>query len=78
VIAFLLYNLGLKALPASSVISMLNLVPIFGVFFSWLLLGEAVTLRKVIGGAIVILGVMLSIRQKQAKQVLVESPQSGV
>jgi len=78
VIAFLLYNLGLKALPASSVISMLNLVPIFGVFFSWLLLGETVTLRKVIGGAIVILGVMLSIRQKQAKQVLVESPQSGV
>jgi len=38
VVAFLLYNNGLKKLPASSVTSMLNLVPIFGVFFSWLLL----------------------------------------
>lgn len=63
VIAFLLYNTGLKQLPASSVTSMLNLVPIFGVFFSWLLLGEQVTLRKMIGGVIIILGVMISARQ---------------
>ena len=42
---------------------MLNLMPIIGVFFSWLLLGEQVTLRKFIGGAIVILGVMLSVRK---------------
>lgn len=63
VIAFLLYNNGLKQLSASSVTSMLNLVPIFGVFFSWLLLGEEVSLRKLIGGAIIILGVMISARQ---------------
>ncbi|HWQ06394.1 MAG TPA: DMT family transporter, partial [Feifaniaceae bacterium] len=62
VIAFLLYNTALKKLSASSVTSMLNLVPIFGVFFSWVLLGEQVTVRKLIGGAIVILGVMLSVR----------------
>lgn len=65
VIAFLLYNLGLKKLSPSSVTSMLNLVPIFGVFFSWLLLDERVTLQKVIGGAIVILGVMLSLRKSK-------------
>ena len=69
VIAFLLYNLGLKTLPASSVISMLNLVPIFGVFFSYILLGEAVTLRKVVGGAIIILGVMLSVRRTKSEIV---------
>ena len=63
VIAYLLYNLGLKALSPSTVISMLNLVPIFGVMFSFLLLGEAITLRMVIGGAIIILGVMLSVRR---------------
>ena len=68
VVAFLLYNLGLKHLPASSVTSMLNLVPFFGVFFSWLLLGEAITVRKVVGGVIVVLGVMLSIRQKKEKE----------
>ena len=63
VVAFLLYNFGLRAMQPSSVTSMLNLVPFFGVFFSWLLLGEAITPRKVIGGVIVILGVMLSVRR---------------
>lgn len=72
VIAFLLYNLGLKKLSPSSVTSMLNLVPIFGVFFSWLLLGERVTLQKVIGGAIVILGVMLSLRKSKPEFELPE------
>ena len=70
VIAFLLYNRGLKTMAASSVTSMLNLVPIFGVFFSYILLGEEVTLRKFIGGAIVILGVMLSIRRTRAEVAL--------
>ena len=73
VIAFLLYNLGLKKLSPSSVTSMLNLVPIFGVFFSWLLLGERVTLQKVIGGTIVILGVMLSLRKSKPEFELPES-----
>lgn len=73
VIAFLLYNLGLKKLSPSSVTSMLNLVPIFGVFFSWLLLGERVTLQKVIGGTIVILGVMLSLRKSKQEFELPES-----
>jgi drug/metabolite transporter (DMT)-like permease len=70
VIAYLLYNLGLKALSPSAVISMLNLVPIFGVMFSFLLLGEAITLRMVIGGAIIILGVMLSVRRTKAERLL--------
>ena len=80
VIAFLLYNIGLRKLPASSVTSMLNLVPIFGVFFSWILLNESVPLRKFIGGAIVIFGVMLSIRQKKNKAdlVVVETTQASV
>jgi len=66
VIAFLLYNHGLKSMAPSTVTSMLNLVPIFGVFFSWILLGEQVTLRKFVGGAIVIFGVMLSVRNNRA------------
>jgi drug/metabolite transporter (DMT)-like permease len=69
VIAFLLYNRGLKTMAASTITSMLNLVPIFGVFFSWLLLGEQVTLRKFIGGAIVIFGVMLSVRKNNTEPV---------
>ena len=69
VVAFLLYNNGLKKLPASSVTSMLNLVPIFGVFFSWVLLGEMVTLRKIIGGVVIIAGVMISARQGKPKEI---------
>ena len=69
VLAFLLYNNGLKKLPASSVTSMLNLVPIFGVFFSWMLLGEQVTLRKVIGGVVIIAGVMISARQSKQTDI---------
>jgi len=67
VIAFLLYNHGLKTMAASTITSMLNLMPIIGVFFSWLLLGEQVSLRKFVGGAIVILGVMLSVRKNRAE-----------
>ncbi len=69
-LAFLLYNLGLKKLSPTSVTSMLNLVPIFGVFFSWVLLGEQVSARKFIGGAIVILGVMLSLRKTKSEIAL--------
>ena len=69
VVAFLLYNMGLKKLPASSVITMLNLVPFFGVFFSWILLGEAITPRKLIGGGVIILGVMLSVRKTKAESL---------
>ena len=70
VIAYLLYNLGLKALSPSAIISMLNLVPLFGVMFSFLLLGEAITLRMVIGGAIIILGVMLSVKRTKKELAL--------
>ena len=66
VVAYLLYNRGLTTMAPSTVTSMLNLMPIIGVFFSWLLLGEQVTLRKIIGGAIVIFGVMLSVRKTKA------------
>ena len=71
VIAFLLYNHGLKTMAPSTITSMLNLVPIFGVFFSWILLGEQVTLRKVIGGAIIIIGVMISARQNKLNQAII-------
>jgi drug/metabolite transporter (DMT)-like permease len=67
VIAYLLYNRGLKTMAPSTITSMLNLMPIIGVFFSWIILGELVTLRKIVGGAIVILGVMLSVRKNKAE-----------
>ncbi|MEE4566117.1 DMT family transporter [Paenibacillus polymyxa] len=63
VIAFLLYNYGLIKLSPSSSVSLMNLVPIFGVLFSVLLLHETITWRQIIGGLVVILGVLMSAHQ---------------
>lgn len=65
VIAFLLYNFGLRKLSSSSAVSLMNLVPIFSVIFSALILHETVSLQQLIGGVIIIAGVMLSIKQQK-------------
>jgi drug/metabolite transporter (DMT)-like permease len=62
VVAFLLYARGLKGLDASSAVSVMNLVPAFGVLFAVLLLGEPLGLLQVLGGLVVVLGVTLSVR----------------
>lgn len=62
VAAYFLYNWGLEEVPASTAVSIMNLVPVFGLFFSWLVLGEPVTWVQVAGGTVVIAGVMLSAR----------------
>ncbi|MFP3720576.1 DMT family transporter [Niallia circulans] len=65
VAAFILYNYGLKKLSASASVSLMNLVPVLGIVFSVFLLKEIVTLSQVIGGAIVIIGVILCSIQKE-------------
>lgn len=65
VAAFMLYNFGLRKLSASTAVSLMNLLPIFGAVFSILFLHEPVSLRQIAGGAIVIAGVMLSVKQKK-------------
>ncbi|NRG25898.1 DMT family transporter [Bacillus circulans] len=65
VAAFLLYNYGLKKLSASASVSLMNLVPVLGIVFFIFLLEETVTLTQIIGGAIVIISVILSSIQKR-------------
>lgn len=62
VAAFLCYNFGLRKLSPSASVSMTNLMPIFGVFFSAVILGESLSLQQITGGFIVIAGVMISLR----------------
>ncbi len=66
VAAFLFYNFGLRKLSAYTAVSLMNLVPIFGVIFSILILHESVSLRQFIGGAIVIIGVIFSVKQPKS------------
>lgn len=65
VAAFMFYNFGLRKLSASTAVSLMNLVPVFGAVFSVLILHESVSLRQITGGAIVMAGVMLSVKQQK-------------
>ncbi|EHI98713.1 protein of unknown function DUF6 transmembrane [Clostridium sp. DL-VIII] len=64
IVAFLLYNLGLRKLSASISVSLMNLVPVLGLIFSILILHESVSALQISGGVIVIIGVILSSIQK--------------
>ena len=66
VAAYLMYNFGLRRLKPSTSAFLMNLVPIFGTLFSVVLLGERLTLRHLLGGALVILGVIVSVRVAQS------------
>ena len=59
--AYYLYNIGLRGVSAGTAASMLNLMPVFGLFFSRIFLHEVIAPRQLIGGALVIAGVLLSL-----------------
>ena len=62
VLAFLWYAQGIKAVGAQRTIIFTNLVPVFGVLLSVLLLGEQLTIPTLLGGAITVAGVFLTNR----------------
>jgi drug/metabolite transporter (DMT)-like permease len=57
-----LYNYGVAGMTSTQAVSILNLIPVFGVLTSWVVLHEIVTLMQLVGGAVVLLGVLLSLR----------------
>lgn len=62
VIAFLWYLEGVRALGGPRTAVFLNLVPVFGLVFAAILLGEPLLQSLLVGGAMVIAGVMLTNR----------------
>ncbi|MEA4907611.1 MAG: DMT family transporter [Anaerolineaceae bacterium] len=64
VAAFLLYGFGLKSLNPGAAVSLLNLVPVFGLLLAVIGLHEAVTGLQLLGGAVVIGGVTLSVQER--------------
>lgn len=62
VLGFVWYYEGVKALGPARTAVFNNLVPVFGVALSALLLGEPILLSMLLGGALVIAGVMLTNR----------------
>ncbi|WP_269532565.1 DMT family transporter [Chitinimonas sp. BJYL2] len=59
---FIWYNDGIKAIGAAKTIVFTNLVPVFAVIASVVLLGESLTLPALLGGVMVVGGVWLTNR----------------
>ncbi|MHB8070647.1 MAG: DMT family transporter [Candidatus Cryosericum sp.] len=58
-----LYNYGVARMQSTQAVNILNLIPVFGVMTSWLLLHETASLVQLAGGAVVLGSVVLSLRE---------------
>jgi drug/metabolite transporter (DMT)-like permease len=57
-ISFLWWNVGIRRLGAGRTVVFSYLIPVFGVFLSWLVLGERLALSQLGGGLLAIVGVV--------------------
>jgi len=73
VIAFTSYVIALRLLPISIAMTYAYVNPLLALFLGRLLLGEAITIRTLLGAGLVILGVFTIFRLKQGKGIWVRS-----
>jgi drug/metabolite transporter (DMT)-like permease len=64
-IAYSLLAYAISKLPVTLVAAYLYTVPVFGLFFSWLLLGEIPTSLTLLGGLIALVGIVMVNQSKQ-------------
>ncbi len=62
VLGFLWYYEGIEKVGPARASVFINFVPVSGVFFGWLILGEAINLSLIAGAVLVLAGVMLTNR----------------
>lgn len=65
IIAYLLYSFGLQKTDSSTAVSLLNLVPLFGLIIAALALHEEIGMLQILGGVLVIGGVMVTVPKKE-------------
>lgn len=65
-LAYVLYNASLRHLDASAVGVYTNLIPVVGVLTGIVFLGEPLSARAILGGAVVMLGVWITSRSERA------------
>ncbi len=63
VVGNMLYIYGLKDLSASTASVLVNLIPVFGLVLSWILMGDPVLVSQIVGCGAIIGGIALSTRQ---------------
>ena len=66
--ALLLYNYGLRNTDPATTAALMNLMPVAGVVLSALILKETITIRHILGGVIIIVGVFVSEHKGRKKQ----------
>jgi drug/metabolite transporter (DMT)-like permease len=64
-IAYSLFAYAISKIPVTSVASFLYIIPVFSLFFSWLLLSEVPTWLTLVGGLIAIAGIVVVNRSRQ-------------
>lgn len=64
-VAYLLYNASLRHLDASEVGVYTNLIPVVGVLTGVVMLGEPLSMRAIVGGAVVMSGVWITGRSER-------------
>ena len=64
VLGFFWYYEGIGKIGPSRASVFINFVPVSGVFFGWLILGEAISLSLIVGAALVLAGVTLTNRSR--------------
>lgn len=67
-LAYVLYNTSLRHLDASAVGVYTNLIPVVGVLTGVIFLGEPLSLRAILGGAVVMLGVWITSRSERSER----------
>ncbi|BDU56887.1 hypothetical protein LTEGF4_25680 (plasmid) [Limnohabitans sp. TEGF004] len=58
-IAYLLYFRLISDVGATSALTVTFLIPVFGILWGWLFLGENIGLHTVMGGAVILIGTAL-------------------
>ncbi len=74
-VAYLLYNASLRYLDASEVGVYTNLIPVVGVLTGVVMLGEPLSTRAIVGGAVVMLGVWITGRSERLPAATAAAPQ---
>lgn len=67
-LAYVLYNASLRHLDAGAVGVYTNLIPVVGVLTGVAFLGEPLSLRAIVGGAVVMLGVWITSRAERTER----------
>ncbi len=67
------YNYGVSKLPASQATAFINLIPVFAIFFGWLILDEKFNFMQYLAAATVFAGVILSQDSSSSQAAVPES-----